>query len=679
MLATLPSLCAPQNRGSPLQAPNELRPHAKVLVTCPLLSNRLWLFFSEPLPTSKCCISLLSPARINEQVISQTRSLHRQYYFQRTYARSRHNEFYAHHYRRNHMLYNYYRSVADRTIPGFGGSFGRKYGRGRFDDRDQILAESFDYFRATNLYDANNRWHYNSSGGLASDTVKGHGQISATCLCGGTAAHRSRWSNANLPLPKGLGCMFGLSEIGLFMILRAERKTETEFVGSQRDIDQYKLEPGQKLIQVGFILEAFAPGHGWTSLQPQMSARFGGGKGNLDARPPASLTLNGQKLEWHEGSRTLRRDNPRHIGAARKRPENWIAWGGYGGVRIFENMLTFKPVVVAADAASLDFSGTTDADPLRVLLFENSINSYSGDVHRLWPPPGAPHTSNIGDTIIQSYELAFKPATFPMPKWWHPEAGTTEENSLKTRMERARSTGVDRLYSPTSDVIHTLVPSHGDYRITTSKRVVPTSAFVPHPDYGKNVHMAHSLVDYANSKNGVEPLPGATFEGQLLNYVNYPVHLRPDFPIGRKSEFFAQDIDPRAERKRGPHDPEITGDWDTGVGNAPDGAYTNRPDDGDVRGLFKGSGDPYFDNNRERRERAQVTFSPNRIISGPGMLGSLPTGVQANVPWQTLLFRPMDPRKHYGATDPARSPLDGHVLDARGAALRHQRAVFHGW
>ena len=74
--------------------------------------------------------------------------------------------------------------------------------------------------------------------------------------------------------------------------------------------------------------------------------------------------------------------------------------------------------------------------------------------------------------------------------------------------------------------------------------------------------MAHSLVDYTSSKNGVEALPGATFEGQLLNGVNYPAHLRPDFPIARNSEFFAQDIDSRAERKRAPYDPQITGDWD---------------------------------------------------------------------------------------------------------------------
>ena len=102
---------------------------------------------------------------------------------------------------------------------------------------------------------------------------------------------------------------------------------------------------------------------------------------------------------------------------------------------------------------------------------------------------------------------------------------------------------------------------------------------------------------------------------------------------------------------RGPHQPAITGDFDTGVGSAPDGAYINRPDDGDIRGM-RMEGDSYFETVRGEREEAQALFSPNRLIPGPGMLGSLSTGVQANIPWQTLLFRPADADRHHGAKSP---------------------------
>ena len=178
--------------------------------------------------------------------------------------------------------------------------------------------------------------------------------------------------------------------------------------------------------------------------------------------------------------------------------------------------------------------------------------------------------------------------------------------------------------------------------------------------------MAHSLTDYTSTDLGVQPLRGAKFYGTLLKGIDYPEHLRPDFPIGPENEGYAQDIDPRVEKKRQPYTPELTGDFDTGVGNAQDGPYTNRPDDGDVRGIFGGGGgDPYFDNNRDKRDLAAATFAPNRVIPGPGMLGSLSTGVQDNVPWQTLLFRPVDQDKrgelvHYGAKQ---SPPDHLWMD----------------
>ena len=56
-------------------------------------------------------------------------------------------------------------------------------------------------------------------------------------------------------------------------------------------------------------------------------------------------------------------------------------------------------------------------------------------------------------------------------------------------------------------------------------------------------------------------------------------------------------------------------------------------------------------------------FSPNRVITSAGQLGSIPTGMQAGVPWRTLLFRP-DP-EHYGARAYPRSsdPPDHVVLD----------------
>ena len=54
-------------------------------------------------------------------------------------------------------------------------------------------------------------------------------------------------------------------------------------------------------------------------------------------------------------------------------------------------------------------------------------------------------------------------------------------------------------------------------------------------------------------------------------------------------------------------------------------------------------------------------FSPNRILPSAVMLGSIPTGVKEQVPWRTLLFRPLAQLEsaHKGAT----SPHDHLLLD----------------
>ena len=102
--------------------------------------------------------------------------------------------------------------------------------------------------------------------------------------------------------------------------------------------------------------------------------------------------------------------------------------------------------------------------------------------------------------------------------------------------------------------------------------------------------------------------------------------------------------------RRGACFPHLTGDFDNGVAWAPDGPYINRPDDGETSGYSLG-GTPYFDIAAPRPQQLPQprprVWGAQRQIPSPVMLGSLPTGVKARVPWQTLLFRPQ------GQLDPA--------------------------
>ncbi len=51
---------------------------------------------------------------------------------------------------------------------------------------------------------------------------------------------------------------------------------------------------------------------------------------------------------------------------------------------------------------------------------------------------------------------------------------------------------------------------------------------------------------------------------------------------------------------------------------------------------------PYFDENIALGVKglSPAFFTPNRMVSSPGLLGSLSSRIKAGKPWTTLLFRP---------------------------------------
>lgn len=103
--------------------------------------------------------------------------------------------------------------------------------------------------------------------------------------------------------------------------------------------------------------------------------------------------------------------------------------------------------------------------------------------------------------------------------------------------------------------------------------------------------------------------------------------------------------------------PKVPGDWDNGVANIKDGPYINKPDEGALTATVGQS--PYYDWAQAANVATAAMFSPNRQIPSAAMFGSLPTGVKANKPWQTLLFRPDPGPGHKGA----KAPQDHLLLD----------------
>jgi uncharacterized protein (TIGR02600 family) len=200
------------------------------------------------------------------------------------------------------------------------------------------------------------------------------------------------------------------------------------------------------------------------------------------------------------------------------------------------------------------------------------------------------------------------------------------------------------------DVVRTLVPEHRDYRLVAAVKEVPDDVFVPHKDYfNRDVYLAHHLSGYvADSMAGrgyQRTTPGLVAslkeENPREREQRYYPARKPDFPV----------ID---EDDDAPAEVQLFGDFDNGIAIMTDGAYINKPDEGNrlsrARVKKDGAGNviekwqtvPYFEYAADDQGGVPAFFSPSRQVPSPGMFGSLPTGVKRNQPWQTLLFRPQE-------------------------------------
>ncbi|MFT5401424.1 MAG: hypothetical protein ACI9DF_000247 [Verrucomicrobiales bacterium] len=200
------------------------------------------------------------------------------------------------------------------------------------------------------------------------------------------------------------------------------------------------------------------------------------------------------------------------------------------------------------------------------------------------------------------------------------------------------------------ELVTSLVPSHGDIRLISTKRNVPSELFRLHPRTGRT-KASHSLT-WSIYPGSTTLARHGTFASELhgrsLADVKYDPEMEPDFcwdPGRDKQSLYAPLL---SQGYKFPIDPTITRDFDNGIGGCTDGAYINKPDDGadDVPGssVFNQKY-PYFEAGEWKKgdsyeDRNLENFNPNRMVPSAAMFGSLPSASQANAPWTTLLFRP---------------------------------------
>lgn len=186
-----------------------------------------------------------------------------------------------------------------------------------------------------------------------------------------------------------------------------------------------------------------------------------------------------------------------------------------------------------------------------------------------------------------------------------------------------------------SDVVRTLVVKDGDYRLTAALDTVNTdTSFEKGPGYDSGVKLGNLFKDQGGSLNTA----GVDNGGKLVQGANYGYQMTPKIPSTMNAQ------------------KQLTWDWDNGLPREPDGAYSNKADEGNT--YIGGTDSPYY--NRETQSSNDISsyFTANRIVSSPVMFGSLPSGVKSGETWRTLLFRPQLNRPFDAA-----GPKDHLLLD----------------
>lgn len=521
------------------------------------------------------------------------------YYFQRADSKST-NELAI---TRNDQLYSYLQSLTGRAFPGFGGNFLSKYSS----DRDQILTEIFDYIRSANPTDETlaygKRFTPDFFPGDPNRPAVGYGQITPT-IKGNTM---------------GFGRVYTLSEMAIAFVCVADGDVPDSNLERPANLKSgtptppfTPLPPGKIRVKAIIIPEFFSPMMGYAGIVPDMQVSY-----SVD-----NFTYNGEPMDFQPSVTSNYTEEAGRFGGGSTQGGglNWVYFA-------LNKNSPSEPFLISRNSFVIDKTQTTVP--------------FTGG--RLWV------TFKYGgsSTTAQTIRLQIPDGTFPVPrlssnrKYWEFQ-NTSYFGDARLRSAYGANvlfpldtTGVvanpSEITLPNSnDVVRSVVPDHGDYRLIAAQNLIndgggnSNPTFIAHPRWNTPDRIAATLSGGARGSFGLSTA-SKYFTG--LTY----------------SEWFVPDIIPGATRT-----PELTGDFDTGVENSVDGAYVNKPDQGNTDAQ---NGTPYFESDRSLSVNTTF-FSPNRQMPSPGMFGSLPTGVKAGKPWQTLLFRPQTSHPSYSATIP---------------------------
>lgn len=470
-----------------------------------------------------------------------------------------------------------------------------------------------------------------------------------------------------------------------------------------------RLGPGQKIVQAALLFKTFTPSQGWVPINPDFQFRVRG----ADAIEIGGVT------GLFAGSDIWRSTGISFAGGPRPR---WGIWGGrhYGGNGGFRGLMMTNEN--GPDGyrrmASFDIGASTDQNQLypwisRPFLVTEDVNgdiAFNGaqitiEIYSNVDDNSLPSAPQSGTQLVQTMEINMGelPGSMRAPSLatgsteWVNEWGvpTPPEHSpgrfwsLSSNgafpngtegANRGRLAGItggvnrSARFIKEGDTCWSMGIPHGDYRMVAARSYIgPGELFAPHPDAGPgfNGRMAHTLFNAA----------GSHFAGSGRREGN-PV-IDPDRKLVQINDHQGNAPSPLWVDSQLWN---LYGDFDNGMGNARDGPYINKADEGNTHSLNRKTGllgpttaydmrrdygdYPYFVRDYIHEPGGPSYFSPNRIMPGPGVFGSLPTALltttgagAGNGAWQTLLFRPDISGNGYQSHPGALEPKDHLIMD----------------
>jgi len=519
----------------------------------------------------------------------------------------------------NKKMYKFLQDMTSSTkpIPGFGGTFEAKYAA----DRDQILTEIFDYMRTVNLVDT----------GYAARSANAFAPYTPRYYPAGTLDDYRRparsldWSGQVTPLKIGTST----SGMGRFLTV-----VEAALVFHRFENDKF---------QAVLVLEMATPMAGYpairetyfTKVKAVTPLKIGiGGAPVAEAAFCTKQLINICNISSHEC--TFGRGFMPTLGCSAPflyYPEHPAATSGPDGM---VNRNTDLTVAVknfnSSGAESYSRGSTVQNYPYVSKVFTVSGNpsdfTFVGPelAVEIWSGE-APDDSRAAK--IQTIRMKFpsNPLTLPFPG---------NRDTFQQRLSGTINSvdGAANSVISSNDVIrsieltggaHLPLEAKGDLRIAMCMTDVPSSFFEPRDGESGYNDTSRRQVHGLNNGHG-DRMPGHSGDSTVAaggtNNVKPPI-----LPKGING----------VRRSDG-----VPGDWDRGISKHMNGAMSNKVDEGNTRFRYsdsRGGRMPYY-RGRAIEETGQSYFTPNRQLPSAVMLGSLPTGVKANKPWQTLLFRP---------------------------------------